>query len=280
MAAAAVETAADTGVPLRFRPRPLHDKGYDTAESVAMLESWIAARKEEWSDEERTWAARAAARFLRAHRGDQEAAQANLTDTVEWRRTAIKPDSWGGRYTEDDHRFCFIPLGLDKAKRPVVYGCPARASEDDIEATVDHVVMDLEYAFANEAAEREVSRCDEQWVWLVDFTGFGLKHAMNPSLGRRFVSVFDRHCPERLGCLVLLDPPFVFSMLLGALKPFLDTATSAKIVVVSTASLETDLAHVFPPDMIGWVQEALAMPGVPGSLPLPLPSSAYWSHPE
>ncbi|KAA0152517.1 hypothetical protein FNF29_03744 [Cafeteria roenbergensis] len=264
----------------KFRPAAAASATHDSPAAIATVREWIDERGGDgWSAEERSWARGAAPRFLRAHRGELDSAKAGIGRTVEWRRTGIKPDSWAGRYSEENHKFCFIPLGLDLFRRPVVYGCPARASCSDVDSTIDHVVMDLEYAFANEFAPDPEERCAGQWVWIVDFHGFGLAHATNPSLGRRFVSVFDQHCPERLGCLVLLDPPFVFSMLLGALRPFLDPATAQKIVTVSSSDTEAELRAVLPEDMLGWVLEALRREPSPGSLPFPLPSSAYWSHP-
>lgn len=265
----------------KFRPAALAGADYDSPAAIATVREWIDERGDDgWSIEERSWARSAAPRFLRAHRGDLANSQQGISSTVEWRCTGVKPDAWAGRYSEEAHKFCFIPLGLDLFKRPVVYGCPARASCSDVDSTIDHVVMDLEYAFANEFAPDPEERCAGQWVWIVDFNGFGLAHATNPSLGRRFVSVFDKHCPERLGCLILLDPPFVFSMLLGALRPFLDPETARKIVTVSSSDTEAELRAVLPEDMLTWVLEAMKREPSPGSLPFPLPSSAYWSHPE
>jgi hypothetical protein len=281
MAAAALATPL---VPREFRQRPLHDQGYDSDDSVAAIQKWIDSKAHaDWTAAEKAWAKRGCRRFLRAHRGDQTRAQENMQSTLEWRRHAVKPEAWAGRYTKDQHEFCFVPLGLDNAGRPVVYGSPCRASNRDVPATVDHVIMEIEHAFSKEGEIVPSPGgvvCDEQWVWCVDFNGFGFGDLLNPEMGRRFVSVFDSHFPERLGCLLLLDPPIIFTMLLAAVRPFMDAATTAKIVTVSRAAARDRLAGVFPSEMLDWIVAALGMSPTPGNVPFPLPTTAYWSHPD
>lgn len=279
---AAALASGDT-VAHEFRPRPLHDKGYDSDHNRRKLIAWIESDEHSgWSDAEKAWAMRGCGRFLRAHRGDQTKAQNNMQTTLLWRRDALKPEAWAGRYSRDAHDFCFVPLGLDNAGRPVIYGCPSRASNRDAAATVDHVIMEIEHAFSQESKPvpfPDGVLCDEQWVWCVDFNGFGFRDILNPDLGRRFVSVFDSHFPERLGCLLLLDPPMIFSVLLAALKPFMDPATTSKIVIMSRHAARERLVHVFPEPILAWLVEALSMAPEPGNLPFPLPATAYWAHP-
>jgi hypothetical protein len=266
-----------SALPREWDPQPLIGKGFDSSDRVEEVHRWVD--KQEWADHDKRFAKLATARFLRARKGDFDRTTENLTETVDWRATNLRPEAWMGRYTATLHEFCFLPIGLDKARRPVIYGCPARASNDEVNACVAHVAMDLEHAFRLEDHPDPAVAVADRWVWVVDFNGFGFKHAMNPTLGRRFVSMFDRHFPERLGLLVLLDPPMVFSILLGALKPFLDEATASKIVSVSTSEIGTKLSEFLQDETVDWLDATCKLDAVPGNLPFPLPAGSYWSHP-
>lgn len=116
-----------------------------------------------------------------------------------------------------------------------------------------------------------------QWVWLIDFNGWGWSHAMQAKVGINTLSAFGSHMPERLGRIILLNPPRVLDMLMAVIKPFIDARTSGKIVALHlepraiAATLAKD--HHFPADVAAWVQAAAGMEAVPGNLP-PLPAGA------
>lgn len=91
---------------------------------------------------------------------------------------------------------------------------------------------------------------------------------MNPSLGTTIVSTFSEIYPERLGRVILLDAPTVFGMLYGALKPFIDPRTAAKIEWVSgNDAVKERIDELLPPATAKWVHEAMSMPPRPGELP-------------
>lgn len=71
------------------------------------------------------------------------------------------------------------------------------------------------------------------WTWLVDFNGFGFRHAMNVRMGIQFAHTFENHFPERLGKVVLVNPPSIFDLALSGIKHFADQRTVDKIFSVS-----------------------------------------------
>lgn len=85
-----------------------------------------------------------------------------------------------------------VPIGIEGHERSsIIYGCPARASDHNVDRTVEHVARQLQYAFDHAST-------GPRWVWCVDYSGFGLKHAMQGELGARFATLFSNMMPERL----------------------------------------------------------------------------------
>jgi len=69
----------------------------------------------------------------------------------------------------------FLPIGVTNTHRyPIVYGCPARAVEPDVDPVIHHVSSQLVHAL-------HAPGSGHYWVWLVAFDGFGFTHAMQVS---------------------------------------------------------------------------------------------------
>jgi CRAL/TRIO domain len=197
-----------------------------------------------------------------------------------------------------------IPIGRDKFGRGVVYGCPARASDADGEQTLHHVCATLEAVFArgDALAAEALAKLDgakggsgaggaggegehaalapSTWVWMVDFAGFGLVHATNPSIATRLVSAFSSRFPERLGAVVLIDAPWIFQILLGAIRPFVDEVTLGKVVTTSrhAPDFRAQLDSMLDPELADWLERACRHePAAPGSL-IPVPDRGIKEH--
>ena len=173
-------------------------------------------------------------RYSIARKGDITAALNMYKASLDWRKIACT-----GKYScppceKDPTAHCFFPIGTDIHNNPVIYGNPPRASQTNVEETVRHVVHQLEYCWNPATSEQGGGDClGKQWIWVVDFNGFGMKHALNARLGISFASTFANHFPERLHTLFLLNPPTVFSILLSALRPFADERTLSKIHTIN-----------------------------------------------
>lgn len=157
-------------------------------------------------------------RFLVAARGKPADAITRLEATLKWRADHVAP---GSRCPECHLRptsHCLVSLGLGESGRPVLYASPPRAESTDPDAAVAHVACELEKAFALPGAAA-------QWVWLVDMRGYTLWSSLaNTRSGAQMASVFSAHYPERLGAVVLLEPPSVFGVLLSV-SSLLDVTT-------------------------------------------------------
>lgn len=130
-------------------------------------------------------------------------------------------------------------------------------------------------------------------VWFVDLRGFSLlQSGWNPGLGVAYARTLASHFPERLATLLLVEPPWVFSAFLGALRPFVDTATMSKVVTLGTrddaeawiagqlrAANEWCGGDANAPGreeaaVCAWLREAYALEPVPGNLPDVAPPGA------
>lgn len=87
----------------------------------------------------------------------------------------------------------------------------------------------------------------EKMVWLVNCTGYNMKHNGEMSFARLLLQTLQDYYPERyskcfcacnshshrLACLVICDAPFVFRALWNMLYPFIDPVTCKKIRFVT-----------------------------------------------
>ena len=210
-------------------------------------------------------------RYLVARNADVDAAERALLATLAWREDNVPRVLRCAPCEADATTHCIVPLGWDAAQRPVVWGCPARGRSLDGPTTVAHVTYALEHVFAHE-------RSAEQWVWCVDFNGFGLRDVLNVQIGLGFASVLPTHYPERLGKIIMINRPFIFDMLLGVLRPILDARTLSKLCSVKGTHAEVApqlREHGFDEDTVTFIVEAMARKAEPtlGSTPA-LPAGA------
>ena len=83
-------------------------------------------------------------RYLVAYNDDIEKAKKALEATIEWRKVFLKENFFCNRCKINNGAHCFIPLGEDTCGNVIIYGCPARASETNVEETINHCIHALE----------------------------------------------------------------------------------------------------------------------------------------
>eukprot|EP00760_Papus_ankaliazontas_P020576 PhM_4_TR18462/c0_g1_i1/m.77200 len=230
---------------------------------------------QEWRDslddaEDRQFASdEALARYLTARKNKYSAARHMLEKSLQWRVQALPRPKCVMRChlcDVDPYQHCFIPLGFDCFGNVVVYGCAPRARNHDADHAVRHVTQTLFYIW-------ESFPFSKQWVWIVDFNGYGLTHAMQAKIGIAFLTTFDNHFPERLRAVILVNPPSVFQVLLKALKPFGDERTWAKLRTVKGKPEEVSRAlaknfGIVSNTTLTWIERVLSMEPKPGNMPL------------
>lgn len=224
-----------------------------------------------WPEEDRIYCTDAnLLRFLLA-RGSVTDSAKQLHESITWRRSHLVAPFVCRMCVKDHTSHNFIPIGWESTEQStIVYGAPARASNTEVDPCVDHVASQLEYCFAH-------PKSGPRWVWLVDYNGFGWTHAMQGSLAIRFATLFSAQMPERLHKILLVNPPTVFRMLLGAVTPFVDKRTMSKVIslVGSHEEILVQLRdhHAFPESTLSWFEKVLVTEATPGKLPPPPPES-------
>jgi len=124
----------------------------------------------------------------------------------------------------------------------VIYSNHARAqlpNNGNAETTFDHAFQVLETCCNDEIG---VART----LWVIDFNGFSHKH-----ICKRHIQLgcawFGAHNPERLGAMVLVNPPMMFMALWSFIHMFLDPESAQRLIVFrSSAEAQVSLfVHVY-----------------------------------
>ena len=112
--------------------------------------------------------------------------------------------------------------------------------------------------YALEEAIKTMEPGVTQWVWALDMSGFGLKHA-SPMLPLHMNALFSRHYPELLGTALIINAPRVFSGLWSWIKRYVDPNTVSKVRFLngSRADLRPVLREMFPDDLASWLEDSL-----------------------
>ena len=196
-------------------------------------------------------------RYLRARKGDVEAAASMLEETVAWRRASGVAEE-----TIDCPMCCERPgthtwrqIGFDRRAMPVIYSC-ARQEPPGTKVLPQDSNNHMLYAL--EEAIKTMEPGVTQWVWALDMTGFGLNHA-SPQLPLHMNALFSRHYPELLGTALIINAPRVFAGLWSWVKRFVDPNTVAKVRFINgnRESIRGVLLEMFPEDLANWLEEEI-----------------------
>mmetsp|Transcript_15738 Transcript_15738/g.30350 ORF Transcript_15738/g.30350 Transcript_15738/m.30350 type:complete len:299 (-) Transcript_15738:17-913(-) len=188
-------------------------------------------------------------RCLRADRGNVEKCTQRIIKTLEWRQTMI-PSPLVCRACAKDHTSHYLhQVGFDKIGRPVIYSVFNMATDMNPAENVQHMIHCFEHAISVMAPKLE----QQQWVWVSDFSGFGMKN-LNPSIALEANTLFGTYYPERLGAFILLGAPTIFSVLYSAISPALDPITSKKLAFIAKDSKITErLSEFFDDELVSWI---------------------------
>ena len=120
-------------------------------------------------------------RFAAATNGDAAKSITRLRETIAWREESLAPPLSCPDCGADPLSHCFHCLGLsgptpaDPGGCALVYACAARARTNETVGAVRHMLHTLEHAWASPAG---VAAGAERLLWVVDFNGFGMSHAL------------------------------------------------------------------------------------------------------
>ncbi|KDD73350.1 hypothetical protein H632_c2265p1, partial [Helicosporidium sp. ATCC 50920] len=195
----------------------------------------------------------AAARFLRATGGDVAASAKRLQETLRWRESHHPERLFCTACAAAPASHYMSLTALDRRGRPTIYSSLAVARCRDLEPNRTHMVACFESAIA--AMPPGV----EDWVWVLDMHGFGLRDC-DPRLALAFCRLSAAHYPERLAQAYIVSAPAVFSAFWKGIQPFIDPKTREKIRFLSfgkRAQLREELARSFDPETVDWFEREM-----------------------
>lgn len=191
------------------------------------------------------------ARFLRAESGNAHHASRRLQDTIAWRE-AEQPDKLCCEACRKDPTSHYMYLfGRDVNSYPAIYSCLDLVTNRNVDDNAKHMLMQFE-----SCVKMMKDPGNDKWLWLMDFHGFGIRDC-SPKLARIFLSVSATHYPERLGTIIVIDAPTIFSTLWKAVQPFIDPVTKKKIKFVGPQpkTLGPVLREHFDAETTDWLVE-------------------------
>eukprot|EP01062_Namystynia_karyoxenos_P041866 TRINITY_DN30540_c0_g1_i7.p1 TRINITY_DN30540_c0_g1~~TRINITY_DN30540_c0_g1_i7.p1 ORF type:complete len:527 (+),score=48.97 TRINITY_DN30540_c0_g1_i7:63-1643(+) len=220
------------GPPLHLQLDPEQSRALERVAAAARAEL-DAAAEEVNPDEVR--------RFLVARKWDEERATAGVVAAARWRRQRTAGCALCTTAPDQHH---FFLVGWDRQRRPVMYSCFRYNKDRDSTTMLQHAVWMMERAAV--AMPHDVGN----WVHLVNFAGFGVADA-NPILAKDTAQVLQRYFPERLGCLLLIDQPWAFEVVLRAVRVVASQRTMSKVHSVRSAdgSAAATFAELFEPPL-------------------------------
>lgn len=208
-------------------------------------------------------------RYLCTCDGNKDKAYKMIQSTLQWRAKHILAMRRPGACElvcpsclKDPRSHCFLNVGLDVAKRPVIYSCAGRASNKKPEDGMQHMAFELERIFNGNSAPGKI-------VWIIDFAGFAFAD-LNPRTGAMAVPMFANHYAERFAQIVLFGMPTFFSGVYSALIKLVDPVTQRKIVMLrSEEARRRYVDHYWKGEaaMVAWLDEIVKCKACPGSYP-------------
>jgi hypothetical protein len=200
-------------------------------------------------------------RYLEARDGDVSKASEMLTNSLKWRAERLDDrEITCPSCNASPHAHCFIPIGEDTRGWQMVYSCAARASDKNSESSVVHMSATLEKLFDRSAKPGKIA-------WLIDMHGFGWRD-LDTSMATTVVPMFSNQYPERMGQIVIIDPPASLKFIWEGLVALLDPVTRRKIKMIRNDKLDYFRSHCTTAAQYQFLQTTLATKAVPGNLPI------------
>lgn len=211
-------------------------------------------------------------RFLKAREWSVDAAEKQLREAIEWRRS-YQPHRTDCRWCHEQPGFHSMrQVGFDEAGRPVIYSCFAQAdaTKNALEDTVAHCT------YLIENAKKSMPPGISTWIFVIDCTGLSLPQC-NPSFANGVVSVFSNFYPEQMERIVCVNHSPLFHGVWNAIKVFIDPKTVRKMKFVrGKEKTQRKFREFFGDRLAGWLLEEIRLNKLD---PMPESQERFWEAP-
>lgn len=198
-------------------------------------------------------------RYLIANNWNPKKALGQLSATLEWRiaENPGKLEFWQSpKALENPNSLSMRVIGMDKEGRPICYTCFAEALDRwDNDANMVHMTALMESCAKllkqRRAAGLNRTAASRQWVWVIDFFGFGWKdQSPNAAI---ITAKLMAHYPEMLHMAVLVNSPMLFRGVWSILQPMLETRTKEKVVFLKGEKAKETLERRLGQECTEWL---------------------------
>lgn len=176
-------------------------------------------------------------RYLIARSYDTKKAMAMLENSVKW-WAETGSETWRCEAcleNPNEHMGQFI--GWDKEHRPVMFMSMRWGPER--KNPLRHMICCFNHMV------RMMPVGVEKWVCVTDFETYSHLHDGKPSMGIGVIRTIQDHFPERLGKMVCINPPKLFSVLWKLFLPAIDPVTRTKVEFLWTED-QPSACEAFP----------------------------------
>jgi len=204
-------------------------KSFEALRVIISADSTLNEAQKRWCDD------MCLCRYLRARQFDLPKTEAMLRATLIWRQEN-KIDQMRCEEVESQivkgHMYNY---GYDKLNRPiVVLRVHTERDPHDNDQKLRFMIYSMERAIR--IMNRPVGV--EKMVWIVSAANYNFKYNGEVGFARVLLNVLQDQYPERLGMLIVVDPPFLFQAFWKMVYPFIDAETKRKILFVSGNTAE------------------------------------------
>eukprot|EP01006_Ploeotia_vitrea_P045498 TRINITY_DN66947_c6_g3_i2.p1 TRINITY_DN66947_c6_g3~~TRINITY_DN66947_c6_g3_i2.p1 ORF type:complete len:469 (+),score=224.23 TRINITY_DN66947_c6_g3_i2:458-1864(+) len=165
-----------------------------------------------------------------------------LSEVAQWRRRENIATLLNRRPQKQELLRKLVPHshhGVDRQGRPVLYEKSGKVSMSLLlslvseEEYLEYHTWDMEYVVRRcKRSSERLGRHIDQFTMVIDLTGVDVTHRIGQSLLGKCSASDHAHYPERLGRLIVINPPWIFPTMYKLASPFIDRKTKHKITVV------------------------------------------------
>ncbi|KAG5492235.1 hypothetical protein GH5_01145 [Leishmania sp. Ghana 2012 LV757] len=190
-------------------------------------------------------------RYLIARSFSISEAFSMLENTVKWWKETGSETWQCDTCMENPNHHMGQFIGWDKEHRPVMFMSMRWGPER--KNPLRHMVCSFNHLI------RLMPVGVEKWVCVTDFETYSHLHDGKPSVGVSVIRVIQDHYPERLGKMVCINPPKLFSILWKLILPVIDPVTRTKVEFLWTEaqpSVCEAFPRLFPPHLSEYLSDS------------------------
>ncbi|KAJ3291016.1 hypothetical protein HDU79_002730 [Rhizoclosmatium sp. JEL0117] len=171
-------------------------------------------------------------RYLKATKWQLDESVVRLQDTLQWRREfRPRENQW-----DDLKEICGIGWqylnGFDKKGRPILTGVARLGGGMGNGKKYDDSIRYIFYLC--EKAMMAMPKGVSQLCIVTEFSGSSMFNSYPISYSIKLLTIMERHYPEILGTVIIVNPSWYIPVLYNMLRPIADPATLAKVHFASS----------------------------------------------